>query len=159
MKTPHRGPLCPGQFVWQTWTVAVEAYWVGTSSNVELIEVLKRRNRRHVSYDSFKCISSKENALISIKISLHFILNGLINNIPALVRTMAWCRSGDKLLFEPMMIISLTHICVNRLQHVKRCSISERVSRHFGPLTFIRKWNVLCYVTDIYICSKTYIFM
>ena len=35
-----------------------------------------------------------ENVEISIKISLKFVPKGLINNIPALVRIMAWRRPG-----------------------------------------------------------------
>ena len=30
---------------------------------------------------------------------------GLINNIPALVQIMAWRRTGDKPLSEPIMVI------------------------------------------------------
>ena len=44
-----------------------------------------------------------QNAWISIKISLKFVPEGPINNIPALVEIMAWCRPGDKPLSEPMM--------------------------------------------------------
>ena len=40
---------------------------------------------------------------IWIKIQLKFVPRGLINNIPALVQIMAWHRSGDKPLFEPML--------------------------------------------------------
>ena len=47
-------------------------------------------------------------------ISLKFITKGPINNIPALVKRMAWCRPGDKSLSEAMMVRSLTHICLNR---------------------------------------------
>ena len=36
-------------------------------------------------------------------ISLKFVPKGLINNIPALARIMAWHRIGDKSLSEPMM--------------------------------------------------------
>ena len=35
--------------------------------------------------------------------SLEFVPKGRINNIPALVKIMAWRRSGDKPLSEPMM--------------------------------------------------------
>ena len=35
---------------------------------------------------------------------------GQINNIPALVQIMAWCRSGNKPLSEPMMVRLPTHI-------------------------------------------------
>ena len=43
---------------------------------------------------------------------------GPINNIPALVQIMAWCRPGDKPLSEPMMVCLLMHICVTRPQWV-----------------------------------------
>ena len=54
--------------------------------------------------DIFKCISLNENACISLKISLKFVPNVQINNIPALVQIMAWRRPGDKPLSEPMMV-------------------------------------------------------
>ena len=44
-----------------------------------------------------------ENALFSIKILLKFVPKDPINNIPAFVQIMAWRRSGDKPLSEPMM--------------------------------------------------------
>ena len=78
-----------------------------------------RRNKRHFADDIFKCILLNEIVWISIKISLKFSPNGPINNIPALVQIMAWRRPGDKPLSEPMMIISLTHICVTRPQWVR----------------------------------------
>ena len=53
--------------------------------------------------DIFKCLFLNECVLISNKISLKFICKGPINNIPALVQIMAWCRPGDKPLSEPMM--------------------------------------------------------
>ena len=56
--------------------------------------------------------------LIPIKISLKFVPKFRINNIPALVQTRAWCRSGDKPLSEPIMFSLLTHICVTRSQWV-----------------------------------------
>ena len=39
-------------------------------------------------------------------------LGGPINNIPALVQIMTWCRSGHKPLSEPMMVRLLMHICI-----------------------------------------------
>ena len=44
---------------------------------------------------------------------------GQINNIPALIQIMAWCRPGDKPLSEPKVGHLLTHICVTRPQWVK----------------------------------------
>ena len=51
-----------------------------------------------------KCIFSKENICISIKISLQFLPKGPINNILVLVQIMAWYQPGNKLLSEPMMV-------------------------------------------------------
>ena len=62
-----------------------------------------RRNDRHFADDMFKVIFFCENWYILIKISLKFVSQGPINNIPALVRIMAWRRSGDKPSSEPMM--------------------------------------------------------
>ena len=78
-----------------------------------------RQHGRHFTDDIFKCIFLNENIWISIKISLKFVPKGSINNISALVQIMAWCRPGDKPLFEPMMVSLLTHICVTQPQWVK----------------------------------------
>ena len=59
---------------------------------------------------------------------------------------MAWRRSGDKPLSEPMMVSSLTHICVTRPQWVnveftahnrKKCaeSLENQVSRQSRPFS------------------------
>ena len=77
-----------------------------------------RRNEQHFADDIFKRIFFNENVWISIKISLKFVSKGSINNIPALVQIMAWRRSGDKPLSEPMMVSLPTHICVMRPQWV-----------------------------------------
>ena len=82
-----------------------------------------RENGRRFADDTFKRLFLNENVRISIKISLKFVPKGPINNNPALVQIMAWRRSGDKPLSEPMMVSLLTHICVTRPQWVKRfCS-------------------------------------
>ena len=79
-----------------------------------------RQNGRHFADDIFKCIFLNEDIWIAIKISLKFVPKVRINNIPALVQIMAWCRPGDKPLAEPMMVSLLTHICVTRPQWVNR---------------------------------------
>ena len=63
-----------------------------------------RRKGRHFADDVFKCIFLNENIWISLMISLKFVPNVPINNIPALVQIMAWGRSGDKPLSEPIMV-------------------------------------------------------
>ena len=78
-----------------------------------------KQNGRLFADDTFKRIFLNENIRISIKISLKFVHKGLINNIPASVLIMAWRRPGDKPLSEPMLVRSLTHICVTRPQWVK----------------------------------------
>ena len=76
-------------------------------------------NVRSIPDDIFKRIFENENEWIPPRISLKFVPKVRINNIPALVQTMAWRRPGDKPLSEPMMVSLLTHICVTRPQWVK----------------------------------------
>ena len=77
----------------------------------------RSQNGRHFADDIFKGIFLNENIWIPIKISLKFVPKGPVDNIPAWVQIMAWRRSGDKPLYEPMMVCSLTHICVTRPQY------------------------------------------
>ena len=95
-------------------------YWLAINETILLhINILRpRQNGRHFADDIFKCIFLNENVRISIEISLKFVLKESINNIPALVQIMAWCRPGDKPLSEPIMVSLLTHICITRPQWV-----------------------------------------
>ena len=87
--------------------------------NIFRVNTLRpRQNGRHFAEDTFNHIFVNENARISIEFSLKFVPNGPINNIPALVRIMAWRRPGDKPLSEPVMVSLLTHICGTRPQWV-----------------------------------------
>ena len=79
-----------------------------------------RQNGRHFADDTFNHIFLNENVRISIKISLKFVPKGPFNNNSALVQIMAWRRPGDKPLSEPMMVRSLTHICVTRPRWVNQ---------------------------------------
>ena len=92
--------------VWKMLVILFRPQWVNT--------LRPRRSRRHFADDSFRYIFLNENIWISIKISLKLIAKGAINNIVALVQIIAWRRSGDKPLSEPMMVSLLTHICVTR---------------------------------------------
>ena len=93
---------------------------IATSPRGQWVNTLRpKQNGCHFAAGTFKPIFLNENIRISIKISLKFVLKGLINNNPALVQIMAWRRSGDKPLSEPMMVSLLTHICVTRPQWVK----------------------------------------
>ena len=96
-----------------------------------------RQNGRHFADDVFKCNVLNENVWIPIKISLKFVPDVRNNNIPSAVQMMAWRRTGDKPLFEPMMVSLPTHICVTRPQwinlittdHFKNLRHDETVTR------------------------------
>ena len=49
------------------------------------------------------CIFLNENDRILIQISLKYVPKSQINSKPELVQVMAWCRTGNKPLPEPMM--------------------------------------------------------
>ena len=91
-----------------------------------------RKNGRHFADDIFKRIFLNENVCILLKISLKFISKGPINNIPAMVQIMACRRPGDKPLSEPMLVGSLTHICVTRPQWVNNVWILN-ITREVTP--------------------------
>ena len=75
-------------------------------SSTSTVNTLRpRQNCRHSADDTFKCIIVNESARISINIALKFVPKSQINNIPALVKIMAWRRPGDKPLSEPVMVI------------------------------------------------------
>ena len=87
---------------------------------LDIVNILRpRKNGRHFAVDIFKCIFFDENAWISLKISLKFVPEVRINNIPAFIQIIAWRQPGDKPLSEPMMVSLLTHLCVTRPQWVK----------------------------------------
>ena len=77
-----------------------------------------RWNGQHFTDNIFKCIFLNRNVWISIKISLKFVPEGPIKNIPALVQIMAWRRPGDMPLSETMRVSLPTHMCVTRPQWV-----------------------------------------
>ena len=91
-----------------------------------------RQNKHHFADDVFRCNFLNENVWIPIKISLKFVPESRINNIPALVQIMAWRRPGDKPLSEPMMVSLLMHICVTRPQWVNSLWPNDAIWYHNG---------------------------
>ena len=81
-----------------------------------------RENGRHIDDNNFKCIFLNWDIQFSIRISLKFVSNGPINNIPTLVQIMAGCRPGEEPLYGPIMIIFLTNKWVTRPQRVNTIS-------------------------------------
>ena len=132
-KAPHNCPCVKGIHRWllesphkvtvlrksscycMPWTLMIPAIICKVLNN----SLRPRRDRRHFADDIFKCVCLNENEWISLGISLKFVSKVRINNIPSLVQIMAWRRSGDKPLSEPMMVSLLTQICVTRPQWVK----------------------------------------
>ena len=118
-------------------------------SAIKLNTLRPRQNGRRFADDTFKRIFLNENVRISIKISLKFVPYGPMNNIPALVQIMAWRRSGDKPLSEPMMVSLLTRICVTRPQWVKWSWILARAAYDFDcmihcTVVYVFTFNVCC---------------
>ena len=108
------------------------------------INTLKpRQNGCHFPDNIFKWIFLNENGWVSINISLKFVPRGPINNVPTLVRVVAWRRPGDKPLSEPVMVSLLTHICVTRPQWVNRSLSSMR--KDFNYLT-VKKYEINKYM-------------
>ena len=114
----------------------------------------------------FKCIFLNENVWMPIEISQKFVPKGSINNNSALLQIMAWRCPGNKQLSEPMMVSSLTHICVTRPQWVKvnllkryprTCTLySKSLPIKFSsayPLNWSKNWHKL-----LRILKKTLIF-
>ena len=95
--------------------------WYKNKMRTVIINTLRpTQNGCHFANDIFKCISLNENVQISSKISLRVVPKDPINNMSLLVQVMAWCWQGNKPLSKSMMVISSTHVCVTRLQWVKK---------------------------------------
>ena len=96
----------------------------GDSDSHRINTLRPRQDGRHFPDDIFKCIFLNENARISHNKWLKFVPKVQVNNISALIQIMAWRRSGDKPLSEPMVVSLLTHICVTRPQWVNTATTS-----------------------------------
>ena len=116
-----------------------------------------RQNGRHFADDIFNYISLNENIWIPFKISLEFFPRGPINNIPALVRIMAWRHPGDKPLSEPMMDSLPTHICIILPQWVNTLKPEHNGSQHadhiFRCIFFKEKFRILVPISPKFISN------
>ena len=100
-----------------------------------------REKRPSFPDDIFKCIFFNENVWILIKISLKFVPGCPINDILALVQIMAWRRSGDIPLSDPMMVRLPTHICVTRPQWVKDLCFDNEENKIIAG-TYVKQLDV-----------------
>ena len=123
------GPTFTTHTYMRKWSLFCRWFTDCYTTNTALNTLRPRQNGRHFADDTFNRIFVNENVIISNKISLKFVPEGPINNIPALVKIMAWRRPGDKPLSEPMMVRLPTHICVTRPQWVN--SESEGCLHHW----------------------------
>ena len=123
--------LAPNRSQWRRWkyipqhqnilllpNLSLNSFHVPECPLAQLNTLRPRQNGRHFADDIFEYIFLNQNVSISMKISLNFVSEGPIDNIPALVQIMAWRRPSDKPLSETMMVRLLTHICVTRPQWV-----------------------------------------
>ena len=108
------------------WVINVLLHKSSPSALFTFNTVRPRQHGHHFADDILKCVFLNENVWISIKISLKFVPEDLINNIPALVQIMAWRRPGDKPLSEATMVRLPAHICVIRPQWDNICNWSRR---------------------------------
>ena len=80
---------------------------------------------------------------------------GRIDNIPALVLIMVWCRWGDTPLSEPMSVSLPMHICVTRPHWVKpQPLLCWRFENQLHQRAWF--WHRLtrkCYVDEIFVAS------
>ena len=81
--------------------------------SVAIYITLRPRHIGHCFADGIvKLIVSNENCFVFIKISWKLVPMGLINNAPAYLQIIDWCRIGYKPLSELIMVILLMHICI-----------------------------------------------
>ena len=105
-------------FQQNAWKMLYTQCWLfGSSSN--LLTHLSLEKMTDISQTALSNAFSWMKMLILIKISMKFVPRDPIDNIPALVQIMAWHRTGNKPLSEPMMVRLLMHICVTQPQCVK----------------------------------------
>ena len=70
----------------------------------EWLSHLPQEKMTVISDDMFKCIFMNAKFCVLIRVSLMFVFKDLIDNKSSLFQVMAWCRTSNKPLPEPMMI-------------------------------------------------------
>ena len=110
----------------------------------QLLNTLRpRQNGCQFPNDIFKCTFVYETFWIWMKISLKYVLQGPIINIPALVQILAsalsWCWSCDKPLSESMMTNLLMPVCITWPQWVN--------FQHFSNQSMLNSIQIRCHVS------------
>ena len=109
------------------------------------------QNGRHFADGIFTCIFLNKNIWISIKISLKCVPKGPMNNKSALIQLMAWRRTGDMPLSEPMptrfTAAYMRHqgSWVNKLIVSVTCEFSILSTYFCYKVHISSPYNVFCY--------------
>ena len=121
--------------VWKISTIVSQPHCVKSQSGISNSHIpmfsCRQDNLTHLPWtkwppfpdDISKCIFMNEKFCVLIRISLKFVPKNQekgCNNIPALVQIMAWRRSGDKLLSEPILLSTLTSVASDLFNYVLR---------------------------------------
>ena len=78
-----------------------------------------------------------EKSCMSIRISLKFVSKSPIDNISALVWVMAWCRTGDKPLPEPMLTQFINSYMPEKMYSSSKLMEPAQHERNWQDLTHI----------------------
>ena len=99
----------------------------------------QRQTGRHFSDDIFKCDIINEMFCILIWISLKFVPKGSIDNNSALISFMAWHKTGDKALSEPMLVC-----CTDAyMHHLASMSEGDQPGPYILAACQICKWAAI----------------
>ena len=99
----------------------------------------QRQNGHHFADDILKYTFLNKKFLILNDIWLKFIPCGLIDNVLTWVQIMAWCKTGNKSLFHPM----LTQFYVNTWPHQATMSydLLQNISNKISLITVFIFWK------------------
>ena len=97
--------------LWREESGGVGSGWVSIVTYFVLTHLTLDKVAAILADGTFKCIFLNGNNRLPIGISLKFVPRCPINNKPALVRVMAWCRTGDKPFPETMITLFTDAIC------------------------------------------------
>ena len=97
-----------------------KAYQIKICVQSLLFNALRPRpDRRHIPHDIFRCIFLNEYVWISIKISLKFVPEGPINNIPHWFRYWLGADEATSHYLDQCCSSLLTQVCVTRPQCIE----------------------------------------
>ena len=95
-----------------------------------------------------------ENDRICITISLNLSPGGPFDNLPTLVRIVAWCRSGNTPLFEPLWCNSRMQTYITRSHWVKALCLIYTVSSLSVSTKLSTKQRLLLFWPRMYMLER-----